>query len=134
MKKLLLVYSLLVFSFVSLHAQIISTVAGTGTQGYSGDGGPATAADLYYPNSVGFDNIGNMYIVDEGNEVIRKVDHLSCNISTLAGNGIAGYSGDGGQATAAELSAPERVIGDKSGNIYIADLSNYRVRKVNPAG
>ncbi|HXD92981.1 MAG TPA: hypothetical protein VNX01_07180, partial [Bacteroidia bacterium] len=84
-------------------AGIISTIAGTGTQGYAGDGGQATAAFLNQPYGVGADMAGNVYIADFGNAVIRKVNYSSGVISTIAGNGTSGYSGDGGQATAASL-------------------------------
>jgi sugar lactone lactonase YvrE len=134
MNKLLLLPSILFCGFFQVStAQIISTVAGNGTQGYSGDGGQATAAELTDPNAVGFDKAGNMYIADEGIYRIRKVS-LAGIISTVAGNGTGGYSGDGGQATAAEINAPEDVQVDKFGNVYIADLLNQRVRKVSTSG
>ncbi len=140
MKKILLTF-LLAFSsslLASLSAQIITTIAGNGfgaptTGGYSGDGGQATDAELYYPNAVGFDGLGNMYIADEGNEMIRMVNPSGI-ISTVAGNKVAGYSGDGGPATAAEMFAPEGVWGDAVGNFYIADLVNRRIRLVNTSG
>jgi sugar lactone lactonase YvrE len=112
---------------------MIDTVAGTGTAGYSGDGGPAIAASLYTPYGVAVDNSGNIYIADTFNHRVRKVN-ASGIITTVAGNGTAGYSGDGGAATAAKLNEPFRVAVDSSGNIYIADTYNYRVRKVNTSG
>jgi len=112
---------------------IISTVAGNGTAGYSGDGGAATAASLSSPYGVAVDSAGNIYIADRSNNRIRKVN-TSGIISTVAGNGALGYSGDGGAATAAQLSSPHRVTVDSSGNIYIADTGNYRIRKVNTSG
>lgn len=134
MKKLLLT---LIASplFILSNAQIIETIAGNGVQGYSGDGGQATAAEFYYPNGVGFDNANNMLVADESNAVIRKVTGSGI-ISTVAGNEAkgSGYSGDGGPATAAELYAPEGVWGDKKGNFYIADLINRRIRMVNTSG
>ena len=138
MKKTALSLSFLFSLFAFANGQIISTVAGNGygaptTGGYSGDGGQATDAELYYPNAVGFDGLGNMYIADEGNEMIRMVNSFGI-ISTVAGNQVAGYSGDGGPATAAELFAPEGVWGDASGNYYIADLVNRRIRRVNTSG
>jgi|GEM_PF-969054 len=111
----------------------ISTIAGTGTAGYSGDGGPATSAQLSYPAGITFDSSGNMYIVDQGNNCIRKVDSAG-NISTVAGTGTAGYSGDGGPATSAQLSYPSGLTFDSSGNMYIADKSNNRIRKVDTSG
>jgi trimeric autotransporter adhesin len=114
-------------------AGIISTVAGNGTRGYSGDGGPATAAKINNPTGVAVDSAGNLYIVDSQNDRIRKVT-TSGIISTAAGNGIRGYSGDGGQATAAQLSNPQGVAVDSGGNLYIAFLGNSRIRKVTAAG
>jgi hypothetical protein len=111
----------------------ISTVAGTGTAGYSGDGGPATSAQLNYPIGVAVDSSGNLYIADEVNQRIRKVT-AGGTISTVAGTGTAGYSGDGGQATSARLNYPSYVAVDSSGRLYIADTANQRVRRVGPLG
>ncbi len=111
-------------------APVITTVAGNGTQGYSGDNGLATSAELYSPNRVAVDSGGNLYIADAYNQSIRKVD-VSGTITTVAGNGTAGYSGDGGPATSAELNLPSGVAVDKAGNLYIADYSNNRIRVVN---
>jgi len=112
---------------------IITTVAGTGTSGYSGDGGPATAAKLGGPYSVALDVEGNLYIGDSGNRRIRKVDTNGI-ITTVAGNGITGYGGDGGPATEAYLSRLCGVAVDSAGNLYIADADNDRVRKVDASG
>ncbi len=112
---------------------IISIVAGDGTDGFSGDGGPATSASLDVPEGVFVDGSGNIYIVDTGNHRIRKVD-TSGIITTVAGNGFHGFSGDEGPATSASLTWPEGVFVDASGNIYIADTSNQRVRKVDTSG
>ena len=111
----------------------ITTVAGNGVGGYSGDGGPATAASLAYPAGVVVDAAGNLYIADHDNARIRKVTPGG-TITTVAGNGVHGYSGDGGPATAASLSYPKGVAVDAAGNLYIADMYNYRIRKVTPAG
>ena len=111
----------------------ISTVAGTGTDGYSGDGGAATAARLNSPSGVAVDGAGNLYIADTGNSRIRKVDS-SGNISTVAGTGTDGYSGDGAAATAARLNSPSGVAVDGAGNLYIADTGNSRIRKVDSSG
>ena len=111
---------------------IINTVAGIGKQhDYTGDGGPATAAKLDKPRGVWVDSSENIYIADAENHVIRKVDATTGFITTVAGNGSGGYSGDGGPATAAELKRPEGVWVDSSENIYIADTENHVIRKVN---
>jgi sugar lactone lactonase YvrE len=112
---------------------IITTVAGNGIQGYGGDGGAATSSELNYPADVVFDASGNLYIADDGNNRIRKVD-ASGIITTVAGNGIQGYGGDGGAATGAELNYPAGVAFDASGNLYIADIKSNRIRKVAGAG
>jgi sugar lactone lactonase YvrE len=109
----------------------ISTVAGDGTKGYSGDGGAATSAELYYPEGVAVDNAGNIYIADVGNSRIRKVTVSTGKISTVAGDGTLGYSGDGGAATSAELYEAIDVAVDSVGNLYISDWGNARIRAVN---
>ncbi len=114
-------------------AGVISTVAGDGARGYGGDGGPATLAQLYSPGSVAVDAAGNLYIADGLNQRIRKVDPAGV-ISTVAGDGARGYGGDGGPATQAQLQLPYGVAVDAAGNLYIADRSNQRIRKVDPAG
>jgi sugar lactone lactonase YvrE len=105
-------------------------VAGNGISGFSGDGGPATSAELNFPDGVGLDSEGNLYIGDAANNRIRKINVTTGVITTVAGNGFAGYAGDGGLATNAELNFPSRPAIDNFGNIYIADYSNNRVRKV----
>jgi trimeric autotransporter adhesin len=112
---------------------IISTVAGNGNSGYSGDGGTATLAQLDYPTGVAVDSSGNLYIADTWNSRIRKVTAGGI-ISTVAGNGNSGYSGDGGTATLAQLDYPIGVAVDSSGNLYIADTWNSRIRKVTAGG
>ncbi len=112
---------------------IISTIAGNGTYGYSGDGGPATAAALSIPVRLSTDRLGNLYIADGDGRTIRKVD-ASGTITTFAGNGTAGYSGDGGAATAAELAYPSGVFAAADGSVYIADGANWNVRRVDPSG
>jgi trimeric autotransporter adhesin len=112
---------------------VMNSIAGTGTAGYSGDGGPATSAYLDAPAGLSLDTGGNLYIASSGDSRIRKVNPAG-TISTVAGTGTAGYSGDGGAATSAELNLPEGVYVDASGNIYIADWENNRIRKVNTAG
>jgi uncharacterized protein (TIGR03437 family) len=111
----------------------ITTVAGTGVMGFSGDGGPAVDAEINTPTEVFGDSSGNLYVGDVGNQRIRKVD-TSGIITTIAGNGNKGYSGDGGPAVDASLYNASRVALDPSGNLYIADQSNHRIRKVTPGG
>ncbi len=113
---------------------IISTVVGNGTKTFSGDGGPATSASLNFPRGVFVDGSGNIYIADTSNQRIRKVDASADTITTVAGNGTAGFSGDDGPATSASLNNPFSVFVDGSGNIYIGDASNHRIRKVDTSG
>ncbi len=110
-------------------------VAGSdvGKSGYSGDGGPATSALLSFPNGLAVDGDGNLFIADSNNNRIRKVTPAGI-ISTVAGNGVAGFGGDGGPATSAQLRYPLGVAVDGSGNLFIADAHNNRIRKVSPAG
>ncbi len=108
----------------------IQTVAGSGTAGYTGDGGAATSAELNSPEGVFVDSAGNIFIADTNNSVIREVVASSGNILTVAGNGTAGYTGDGGAATSAELSGPFGVFVDSAENIYIADTGNSVIREV----
>jgi hypothetical protein len=111
---------------------IITTIAGTGAAGYSGDGGAATAAQLSLPSAVTIDSNGNLYIADTNNQRIRKITGTA--ITTIAGNGEESYAGDGTTATAAALDLPTGVAVDATGNVYIADRNNQRVRMVTPAG
>ncbi len=106
----------------------ITTVAGNGNRGYSGDGGPAPSASLALPSGVALDSAGNLYIADEGNSRIRKV--TGGTITTVAGNGNQGFSGDGGPATSAALNQPWGVAVDSAGSLYVADTVNNRIRKV----
>jgi hypothetical protein len=112
----------------------ISTVAGDRIAGYSGNGGPATSAELDYPAGVAVDAAGDLFIADTHNQVIREVLHANGEILTVAGNGTAGYSGDGGKATSAELFDPAGVAVDGAGDVFIADSYNSVVRKVNTSG
>ncbi len=112
---------------------IITTFAGIGISGYSGDNGPATAAKLGYPTYLATDTIGNVYISDASNWRIRKIDTLGI-ISTFAGNGTSGYSGDNVQATTTSIYTPQGINFDKNGNLFIADYNNHRIRKVDVNG
>jgi sugar lactone lactonase YvrE len=112
---------------------IITTAAGNGVHGYSGDSGPATIAQLDYPTGVAVDAFGDLFIADTYNERIRTVSPTGI-ITTLAGNGTYGYSGDGGAAMNASFSGPYGLAVDPSGNVYIADRDNQRVRKIDSRG
>jgi len=112
---------------------IIVAFAGNGTVGYSGDGGPATAAQLDVPAGIAFDGAGNLYTADEFNHAIRKVDAAGI-ITTIAGNGTAGYSGEDTAATAAVLNRPTDIVVDHAGNIYFAEYYNSIVRKISTSG
>ena len=112
---------------------VISTIAGNGTQGYSGDGGLATTAQLYVPYGIALDSNNDLYISEIGNSVVRKVDNNGI-ISTIAGNGNYGYSGDGGLATIAKLYRPYDITFDTNDNLYIADKASSVVRKVDTNG
>ena len=115
-------------------AGTISTVAGNGSVGFTGDGGPATSASLWTPLDVAVDSAGNLYIADSGNNRIRKVNTAGVITTVAGGAPVPGFSGDGGQAVGAGLFLPGGVTVDPSGNLYIADIGNNRIRKVNAAG
>jgi secreted PhoX family phosphatase len=118
----------------------IYTVAGDGTSGFSGDGGPATAAELSYPDGLAVDGAGNLVIADQFNDRVRVVADAAGtfygramtagDIYTVAGDGTSGFSGDGGPAAAAELAKPEGLAVDGSGNLLIADTVNDRIRQI----
>jgi trimeric autotransporter adhesin len=123
------------FCFAAAHSQVIITSAGTGAAGFGGDGGPATAAILASPYGVTLDKDGNLYIGDVGNRRVRKISPAYGGIiSTVAGNGTAGYSGDGFEAIYAQIDGVWDIAVDKKGNIFLADAGNNRVRKVSTTG
>jgi streptogramin lyase len=108
----------------------LTPVAGNGHRGYSGDGGPATEATLNEPYEIRFDSGGNMLILEMQNHLIRRVAAGSGTITTLAGDGTAGYRGDGGPAREARFHDPHSIVLDRQDNLYISDLSNHRVRRI----
>jgi sugar lactone lactonase YvrE len=112
---------------------IIRTVAGNGTVGFSGDGGPALAAQLSYPYDLAVDSAGILYIADVSNHCIRRVSPEGI-ITTVAGTGVRGFNGDGIPATSAQLNNPDGIAFDAAGNLFIADTSNHRIRRITPEG
>ncbi len=134
MKKIGLLIFVIVFACSSkTNAQTVMTIAGNGTAGFSGDTAAATAAELYGPYGVALDGLGNIYIIDQLNQRIRKID-ASGIIITIAGTGTAGYSGDSGLAVNAQLNSPRGIAADDSGNIFIADYGNHCVRRIDVMG
>ncbi|MES2701236.1 MAG: T9SS type A sorting domain-containing protein [Bacteroidota bacterium] len=118
---------------INIATGIITTIAGTGISGYSGDGGLATAAKLYYPNHVAVDKRNNIFLAGHPNR-IRKIDGVSGIITTIAGNGTAGFAGDGGPATSALINACEAIAFDASGNLFFSDMMNFRIRMIDTNG
>src|ERR1700732_2043443 len=112
---------------------VITTVVGTGQKGFAGDGGPAEGALLNGPFDVAFDSAGNLFFSDTFNHRIRRVDARSGVITTIAGNGEAGYGGDGGPAIRASLNEPYGIAIHSAGKIFVADRLNRRVRRVDVA-
>lgn len=115
-------------------AGTITTLAGTGATGFGGDGGPATAAQFNGPRSLALDPAGYLYVADDNNDRIRKIDVTSGIVTTYAGTGKTGYAGDEGPASQAQLSRPRGIARDAAGNLYIADSMNHRIRLVDPSG
>ena len=109
-----------------------TTVAGNGNRGYGGDGGAATDATLNIPHEIQFDRAGHLYIVERDSHVVRRVDATTGRISTVAGTGEAGFSGDGGPATAAELRQSHNIAFDLQDRLLICDIGNHRIRRVDP--
>ncbi len=112
---------------------VITTIAGTGVRGFSGDGGPATEAQFAVPRGLAVDGSGNLFVVDSSNYRIRRID-AGGMITTIAGTGGRGFSGDGGPATEAQFAYPRGLAVDGSGNLYVADSSNYRIRRIDAEG
>lgn len=115
---------------LDLRTRRTTTVAGDGQRAYRGDGGPATDASLNMPHEIQFDSAGNLYIAERDNHVVRRVDAKTGIISTLAGTGVAGFSGDGGPAARAQLRQPHSIAVDPAGRLLICDIGNHRIRRV----
>ncbi len=115
---------------LDLQTRQTKTIAGNGQKAYSGDGGPAVGASLNMPHEVQFDSAGNLYIAERDNHVVRKVDAKTGMISTVAGTGVPGFSGDGGPAARAQLRQPHSIAVDRGGRLLICDVGNHRVRQV----
>lgn len=109
----------------------LETVAGTGEKGYSGDGGPPLMATFNQPHEIRFDRQGNLFVVDMSNHVVRMIDFRNQKVSTVAGTGKPGYSGDGGKADNAQLKNPHSIQFGPDGNLYICDIGNHVIRRVN---
>jgi DNA-binding beta-propeller fold protein YncE len=110
----------------------LTTVAGCGDKGYSGDGGPAIEAKMNEPYEIRFDRDGNMVVVEMQNHIVRRIDKKTKTISTIAGTGRKGFRGDGKRATEAQFNQPHSIAIDRGGAIYIADIGNHRIRRVDP--
>ena len=115
---------------LELKTHVISTVAGSGKKGYSGDGGPALEAALNEPYEIRFDHAGNMFFVEMQNHVVRRVDVRTHIITTVAGTGTAGFSGDGGPAVQAQFKQPHSIVFDRRGRLLVCDIGNHRIRRI----
>jgi sugar lactone lactonase YvrE len=115
---------------LDLTANRITTVAANGTKGYAGDGGPALQASFSAPHEIRFDAEGHLYVVERDSHVVRRVEAKTGRVSTIAGTGVRGFSGDGGPATAAQLNQPHSIAFDAAGRLLICDIGNARVRAV----
>jgi sugar lactone lactonase YvrE len=117
---------------LDLKTKQLTTIAGNGQAGYRGDGGPAVEASLNMPHELQFDARGDIYIAERDNHVIRKIDMKTGLIGTVAGTGAAGFSGDGGMATRAQLRQPHSIFFDRDGTLLICDIGNHRIRRLHP--
>jgi streptogramin lyase len=115
---------------LDLKTRKLTTIAGNGQRGYSGDGGPASEASLNMPHEIRFDSTGNLYIVERDNHTVRLVQRKTGMISTIAGTGVAGFSGDGGPGAKAQLRSPHSIALDGHGGLLICDVGNHRIRRL----
>lgn len=118
---------------LDLQMKSLTTIAGNGDRGYAGDGGPATEAAMNMPHELCFDPDGNIYVVERDSHAVRKIDRASGTISTVAGTGEPGFSGDGGPATEAQLRIPHSIAFDGNGDLLICDIGNHRIRRLSLA-
>lgn len=118
---------------LDLRTRRTADVAGNGRRGYAGDGGPATAGSLNMPHEIAFDARGHLYIAERDNHVVRRIDAASGVMTTFAGTGVAGFSGDGGAASAAQLRQPHSIAIAPDGRLLICDVGNHRIRAVDPS-
>jgi len=118
---------------LDLKTRRLTTIAGDGTRGYRGDGGPATDASLNMPHELVFDAAGNIYVAERDNHVIRKIDGRSGIISTVAGTGTPGFGGDGGPGAQSQLRQPHSVVMDRDSSLLICDIGNHRIRRLDLA-
>ena len=116
---------------LDMKTRLTSTIAGNGQRTYAGDGGPATEGSLNMPHEIAFDRDGHMYIAERDNHVVRKVDGKTNVMTTLAGTGVAGFSGDDGPASKAQLRSPHSIAIGPDGRLLICDIGNHRIRAVN---
>lgn len=116
---------------LDLNTRRLTTIAGTGEKAYAGDGGPALAASFSAPHEIRFDQSGNLYVVERDSHTVRRIEAGSHLVSTVAGTGEAGYSGDGGPASQAQLRQPHSIAFDAAGNLLICDIGNSRLRQIN---
>jgi streptogramin lyase len=115
---------------LDMHSRTVTLIAGNGEGAYKGDGGSAIQASLNRPHEIRFDKLGNIFVAERDNHVVRKIDVKANRISTLAGTGEAGFSGDGGPAEKAQLRQPHSIVFDRAGNLLICDIGNHRIRRV----
>lgn len=115
---------------LDLRTKRLTTIAGNGQRGYTGDGGPAIGAAMNMPHELRFDRKGDLYVAERDNHVIRKIDMNTGLISTVAGTGVPGFDGDGGPAIKARLRQPHSIAFDRDGNLLICDIGNHRIRRL----